>query len=155
MQKRFLLENKKTNDKKQRSPVIKKFFAVFMLLSAVGCSTYKSSNLILARTALPELTREEQARIHDIPFPSQIKPIKILFSQTQIVLYYLTTSSHAELIEFFKGGMDYWGWELQGNIVAQESCIMFTKPSKICVITFRPEDEMTRVTLFSTSKKQQ
>lgn len=118
-----------------------------------GCGTQRSANVIIAHSSAPGLTSEEQARIHDIPFPSQVYPTKILFSETQLVLSYSTHISQSKLIDFFLAGMEYWGWELLGNVLAQESCLMFAKPSKVCSITLRKEDDSTRVLIFSTLKK--
>jgi hypothetical protein len=108
---------------------------------------------IVVSTAHPELTTEEQAKIQDIPFPSQIKPQKLLFTQSQIAFSYETSLSREELVEFFGTGMDYWGWEQLGTIEAAESCLLFSKPSKLCAILLRDEDQMRWVTFFITHKK--
>lgn len=120
---------------------------------AVGCGTQRISHSIVIRSSVPELSAEEQAKIHDIPFPSQVKPMKLLLSDNQMVLSYFSRLSINELVDFFTARMDYWGWELVSAVEAVESCLLFSKPTKVCTITMRNEEQMTRVTLFSSIKK--
>ena len=61
--------------------------------------------------------------------------------------------SQDKLNELYRKGMEYWGWERLCNIKAAETCMMFSKPSKICSITFRREGFYTRVVVFTTVKQ--
>lgn len=96
------------------------------------------------------LTQEELARIHDLSFPLQVQPRKILLNEGQMVIAYTSGLSQEELIGFYHTGMDYWGWEELGIVRSDESCLMFAKPSKLCTITLRPKGSETYVVLFTT-----
>lgn len=69
------------------------------------------------------------------------------------MLSFKTDMSQENLNETYRKGMEYWGWERLGNIKSAESCMIFSKPSKICTITFRPEGYATRVVVFTTVKQ--
>ena len=133
--------------------MIKIVCVVLLLLTAVGCATHQGSHNTVVRSSIPELSTEELAKIHDIPFPSQVKPMRLLLSDTQLVLTYVSSLSISEVLDFFTSGMEYWGWETLGSVTALESCLIFSKPTKICAITLRKEEQMTRVTLFTSVKK--
>ena len=103
--------------------------------------------------SFPALTEEERARIHDISFPLEVEPTKLSFTESQMVLAYKTDLSQEKLISLYRTGMEYWGWEELGVVNADETCLIFSKPSKVCAITLRPEGAQTRVLIFSTLKK--
>ncbi len=105
------------------------------------------------RNSFPALTEEERARICDIAFPLEIEPTKLSFTESQMVLAYKTELSQEKLISLYRTGMEYWGWEELGMATAAETSLIFSKPSKVCAITLRPEGDCTRVLIFTTVKK--
>ena len=98
----------------------------------------------------PRLSAGEQARIHDIPFPLQVQPRKLLLTESQMVISYTSYLTQEELSAFYHTGMDYWGWEELGIVRSDESCLMFAKPSKLCTIVLRSKGTETYVVLFTT-----
>ncbi len=128
------------------------FFLAIVLLSLTGCSSHQFGRGTFGRTNSLALTQEERARIHDISFPLNVEPIKLLFTESQMVISFVTELSQTQLIKDYRAGMEYWGWHEIGRIAAQESCLIFIKPSKVCSIILRPEGLKIRVVLFSTIK---
>jgi hypothetical protein len=118
---------------------------------------HQTSNtfLVASRTdseLFPYLSPEEQARLHDISFPLQVRPLRLLATEQQIVLSYRTELSQVELIAFYHPDMEYCGWEEIAVVQAAESALLYSKPSKLCSIYLRPEGAYTHVTLFVATK---
>ena len=147
-----MLQHKKPQNKAKRMVLFKRVVAGSLLLCLTGCTQFRSSRSV-RRTRFPTLTEEERARIHDISFPLGVEPTKLSFTEKQLVLSFKTELSQDKLNEIYRKGMEYWGWERLGNIKAAESCMTFSKPSKICMITFRNEGFSTRVVIFTTVKQ--
>lgn len=123
---------------------------ILLLLS--GCSPLKFSSAVRS-SSFPSLSEEERARIHDISFPLEVEPTKLSFTEKQLVLSFKADLSQENLNEFYRKGMEYWGWDRLGDVLAVESCMVFSKPSKICVITFRKEGYGTRVLIYTTVRQ--
>lgn len=120
---------------------MKRVFLSSLLLLLTGCAGTKQVRLEQRPpecAVLPCLTEEERARIHDISFPLQVQPTKLLLTESQMVLSFLSELSQGKLSAFYRTSMEYWGWKEFGAVLAQESCLIFVKPSKLCVITLRP-----------------
>ncbi len=122
------------------------------LLSLSGCIKQGSFTGFYSQAPFPELSEEERARIHDISFPLGVEPTKLSITESQMVLAYKIDQSQEKLISLYRSGMEYWGWEELGVVEAAESSMMFSKPSKVCTITLRPEGSDTRVLIFTTVK---
>ncbi len=129
----------------------------FFLVCLTGCGLHQETvydTVMSAPTAAvveyPRLTTEEQARIHDIPFPLQVQPRKLLLNESQMVIAYTSQFPQDELVSFYHKGMDYWGWEELGIVSSDESCLTFAKPSKLCTITLRSKGPETYIVLFTT-----
>ena len=120
------------------------------LLSTVGCG-YRQD--VISRRSFPLLSTEERARIHDLSFPLHSELEKLLSTEKELVISYLTDLSQDALSEHYHTSMEYWGWEELSRIHAAESCFIFSKPSKICAVTVRPEARQMRVLIFVASKK--
>ncbi len=139
---------------------VKVLFMGTLLVCLSGCGGRQELSLssVIMTPAVqveefPNLTPEELARLHDMSFPLNVQPKKLLFTETQMVLTYTTELSQEELRVFYHTSMDYWGWEELGIVMAPESCLMFAKPSKLCTIVLRSEGTQTSVTLFTTLKQ--
>ena len=130
----------------------KRVLAGGVLLCLTGCTQFRSFRSVRKAPFL-QLTEEERARIHDISFPLGVEPTKLLFTEKELVLSFKADISQDKLNEKYRKDMEYWGWERLGNIKATESCMIFSKPSKICTITFRNEGLSTRVLVFTTVKQ--
>jgi hypothetical protein len=107
----------------------------------------------------PLLSSEEKAGLLDIPFPLTVVPWKIPSKNTAIlIIKYHINSSFSELCDFYRAQMDYWGWEEKNLFLADESCFVFEKPSRQCIVIMRPllgipSVSEWEVTLFYGSKK--
>ncbi len=121
-----------------------------LLLCLPGCARFQSSR---TRYKVPVVTEEERARIHDITIPLGIEPTKLSFTEKQLVLSYTIALSQDKLNEVYRKGMEYWGWERLGTVCAAESCMIFSKPSKVCSVVFRKEGPLTRVVIFTTVRQ--
>lgn len=100
----------------------------------------------------PKVTQEELARLHDLSFPLHAEPYKLLSVDNQMIFAYATDHSHDELVAFYHAQMDYCGWEEISLLRGPESCLVFSKPSKLCTITLRSEGAKIRVTIFIAGK---
>lgn len=120
------------------------------LVSLTACSLRQPSGW---RRTASVLTHEERSRIHDLTFPLNVQPTKLLFNERQMVLSFTTELTQAQLIKDYRAGMEYWGWDEVGSVAASESCLIFIKPSKVCAVMIRPEGSERRVMIFSTIKK--
>jgi hypothetical protein len=123
-----------------------------LLMCLPGCA-YRQESLVVDRERFPLFSAEERARIDDLSFPLQVEPEKLLSTENQLVLTYLTSLSQDALCDMYHTSMEYWGWEEDAVVRAPESCLLFSKPSKVCSVLMRPEGLQTRVTLFTSRKK--
>jgi len=90
--------------------------------------------------------------MNDIPFPLGVTPIKVYDAEGSAVLSYTSCMTAAEIKTFYHTEMEYAGWEELGSIVAQESCLIYSKPSKLCTITFGSPKGQMAVVSFITPK---
>jgi hypothetical protein len=140
--------------------LVKALFIGIVFVCLSGCGLRQESSMHTVTTVpvvqgaeFPVLTQEELARLHDLSFPLRVEPRNLLMTDAQMVFSYTTELSEDELITFYHAQMDYLGWEEQAVVKAPESCLMFTKPSKLCTITLRSDGALRRVTLFITLKQ--
>ena len=126
---------------------MKRLLLVIGLLSLSGC--IRRGVVITPPVIKPVVTAEERARLHDVSFPLGVDPCKIRFDE-QVVLTYNSPQSLNELIVFYKRDMECLGWKERLVIEADESMLLFEKPSKMCVIVLRKGSE---VTLWISPKK--
>ncbi|MBA3752235.1 hypothetical protein H0X06_05610 [Candidatus Dependentiae bacterium] len=131
-----------------------------LLLSLTGCGTYKviPKKIVHEVELRPEetvefLIDEEKARLHDISFPIGVRPYKIALTECQAIIGYSSTDSLENLVQYYTSDMEYWGWEKQSSFLGYEGCIIFRKPSKECVITFRHESNSIKVIIFIGQKE--
>lgn len=82
---------------------------------------------------------EDRARLSDIPFIIGSKPWYLSNNNlnNQIIIQYNTQLSYDSIIDFYKTQMDYFGWQERGSFIAQESCLIFKKPTKQSIILIR------------------
>ncbi len=94
------------------------------------------------------LTDEEIARLHDIYFPEDARPEKLAGQPGQTILGFRSKLDRKDLIEAYKAHMEYSGWHLVSLFSGQESCLIFEKPTKQCIVTLSQEETAIRVVLF-------
>ncbi len=132
-------------------------FCTALLLFLTSCAPKQAVSIQSRKRETTQiLTDEERARLHDIAFPEDVRPEKLVSQSGQTILTYISKSSVQELFDFYRTDMEYIGWDLVTAFKADESCLIFEKPAKRCIVTTR-SDEMagqTRVILFIGPRKQ-
>ncbi len=125
----------------------KQVFLLLLLCSLSGCvkKTVVVSSSSQEDTSI--LTAEERARLHDLSFPLAVEPRKVCFEEGKMVLSFETEQSKAEIINFYRTDMECLGWKRDFIIEAESSCLLFVKPSKVCIITITSERNR-KVTLY-------
>lgn len=103
------------------------FCLIFLLCS---CAKKEISKSIKIKTS------ESEARLLDIPIPIS-RSIKSAISQDTYA--FITTLNSKQLINFFIGEMERFGWKFVGlnDSLKSEICQFFEKPSKYASISIR------------------
>ena len=137
------------------------FFFIFpcVLLSFLCCLTGCASKVqhlgpqvVRAPNSARMLSDEDAARLHDLPFAKGVHPEKLDTKDGQTVIRYVNALSMQATTDFYVRDMEYLGWNLVSSFIADESCLIFEKPTRRCVITTRLEHDVCRVVLFLESK---
>jgi hypothetical protein len=129
---------------------MKHLIAFSLLIMLVGCGPKRPAQPI--KSVHPVLTDEERARLHDVPFPLSCSIHKLSLEAQQSIVSLRTTLSCTELIDFYRAHMDLAGWQEEGLIEADETCMIFRKPSKDCIITLRMQEGQMCVVIFVKKK---
>ncbi len=137
-------------------PFYSTLFCTTLLLFLTSCAPKQAVSIQSRKRETTQiLTDEERARLHDIAFPVDVRPEKLASQAGQGILTYISKSSVKELFDFYRADMDYIGWDLVAAFKAEESCLIFEKPTKRCIVTIRPDEirAPTRVVLFIGPRK--
>lgn len=88
----------------------------------------------------PLLTDEEKARLLDIPFPlvTHIWNLSSKENDRKITLKFFVSMLMQDVVAYYRTEMEYWGWQELGIFVADESCLVFGKPTKQCIVQISP-----------------
>ncbi len=101
------------------------------------------------------LGEEERAYLLDVPFPQgSIPRIMRTKDKRNYMLMYESGSSLEDLCAFHRAEMDYHKWHEIGTFLAYESCLVFEKASRHCIITLRPTSGKYSVIVCVGPKKQ-
>lgn len=140
-------------------------FALFFILVLSSCrkfsinNNYNNSNLSSNKYKAYKKFNNE-ARILDIPFPidtelwdlsnsnsSDLQKLALKFKWDKL-------SQNQNVIDFYLTEMEYCGWNLVNYVKFKESCLVFQKPSKTCVILAKKlSDKIEEVSIFVMPKK--
>lgn len=127
-------------------------FVAIILLPSCGPQKRKSKKAALQKAAfslheietqidVDQSVVELEAKLIDIPtaLGSRLSSITQISEQPyQLCATFLCTQNIAELDEFYTEQMAYQGWQTIAHICGDELMQIYKKPSKICVISFRP-----------------
>ena len=82
----------------------------------------------------------DQARLVDLPIPPGVSPVNLNYkdfnnSIDQVIsLSFKTNLSYGQIEKFYLEQMELSGWHLAWNAPSQQSCFIFQKPNRVCVI---------------------
>jgi hypothetical protein len=103
----------------------------------------------------PLIAQPVLAEMSDIPLFAHTVPWHIGGVRDRTyVLQYKAACPMIDLCAFYRAEMDYFGWQETGVFVFHESCLIFEKPSKQCVVVLRSlTHKECEVTLFIEMKR--
>ncbi len=97
--------------------------------------------------------QECEARLSDIPILLNCRPLAQSISEKSFS--YTTPKSEPELYSYYVGEMERFGWDMVGNSITDETVILFEKPYKTAVVSFRKgrKGSIVRIDLIQKSIK--
>ncbi len=96
----------------------------------------------------------DEARLYDIFFPVNKGLLKVhMQDELSIVLSYDCELTQEDCIALYRTGMEYLGWYECGIFRADQSCLVFEKPSKSCIVFMRGSTNRQTIRLYSGPKK--
>jgi hypothetical protein len=82
---------------------------------------------------------QDEARCMDIPFPITMDKLYDVRSEntheSQLILEFKADESYEEIIHFYRAEMECLGWHELKVIHGHKACLIFQKPTKMCIIT--------------------
>lgn len=125
-----------------------------LLLTLSGCGIRHTSFAhLVGSNGNSFLSDEERARLYDIAFPQEAQPAKLQAQEGQTIITYTSTGPAKGILDLYRADMEYHGWDLVGSFEGQESCLIFEKPTKRCVVTMKSDmNGLISVVLFLGSK---
>ncbi|MDP3888997.1 MAG: hypothetical protein Q8Q25_00445 [bacterium] len=98
-----------------------------------------------------ESISQQEAKFSDIPIPFYT----YLKTQTReghdIVLYYESDMSPAEIKRFYARQMEYLGWQQVASFSGMESLLHFKRSDRVCALSIRPKKRTTDLVIFVTN----
>lgn len=99
----------------------------------------------------------DEARLCDIFFPIDVQPVRISCSdERKVIVNYKSSFSANNIISLYRTEMEYLGWEEAAIFEGAVSCLVFQKPSKMCIVTIATENKFPNfqeILLFIGNKK--
>lgn len=102
---------------------------------------------------------KDEARLLDIPFPINAGPLLNLGldeeDQRKIVITFSINQDSEDILAFYRSQMECLGWYETALVKGYQTCVLFQKPSRICVITINHFDKsaLSEVVLFVAPNK--
>lgn len=127
------------------------FILLFIfLLTLQGCKSFLPTSNIVAQvknTLQPSEPIEEniyplftdESKLIDIPFPLNVKlyNLSIEPNDKKFGIRFTSNSPQFDLSNFYRCEMEYLGWQEKGILNGYESGLLFSKPSKMCMILIK------------------
>lgn len=145
---------------------LKYFFNFIILITLQGCNKSLITNIsnianiskIEDKLQPAEITKEKpyplfnKSKLIDIPFPINVYVYDLGFEQSdkKFILKFKSKLAQFDLIAFYRCEMEYLGWQEDAAVNGHESILLFSKPSKICMIFFNSSitKNITETSLF-------
>ena len=151
--------------KKNNHLVYELFFLIFLssLLCLSSCKKSVKQKLGNDSTIIQPVKptwKEQEARLIDISIPIEAEPIFLYQEEKSLdenpcMLSYVVSLSVSELVAFYRHEMDWHGWCEKGGCEGGEYLLVFSKPSKWCVISLRPEKNQKTLLVISLIYKKE
>jgi hypothetical protein len=98
----------------------------------------------------------DEARLFDIPLPvgSKVYDLSAHNEHNKRILHFNSALSQYDIFAYYRTEMECFGWQESAIFEGTESCLIFQKPTKTCVVTIRPEsNKLNAVSLFIGPRK--
>jgi hypothetical protein len=166
LKKKYLLKSKK--NKKRRVGKLTAVASCILLLWLPGCS-YRffqekpilrdEPGMTLAPAQLADTSSAafvDEARLYDIFFPVAKHPVKLcLEDERKLVVCYLCELSSTDISALYRTGMECLGWDETIMFQTDQSCLIFEKPSKLCIVIIQKDQDslLQKVSLYMGPKR--